>query len=141
MKTGLITSDTYKNHNTGNGHPEKIDRVTAIIDNFKKVDNKNLIWKNPNKFDEFFLNKTHSIEYIKLNFFKSVSETASSTLCIVFPTKPNSKQGAIFLMNLASDVPPVVESLGFILVTFLITFCIMNVVLLGFVRKASPETL
>ncbi len=64
MKTGLITSVTYKNHNTGNGHPEKIDRVTAIIDNFKKVDNKNLIWKKPNKFDEFFLNKTHSIEYI-----------------------------------------------------------------------------
>ena len=64
MKTGLITSDTYKNHNTGNGHPEKIDRVTSIIDNFKKVDNKNLIWKKPNKFDEFFLNKTHSIEYI-----------------------------------------------------------------------------
>ena len=64
MKTGLITSDTYKNHNTGNGHPEKIDRVTAIIDNFKKVDNKNLIWKKPNKFDEFFLNKTHSLDYI-----------------------------------------------------------------------------
>jgi acetoin utilization deacetylase AcuC-like enzyme len=64
VKTGLITSDTYKNHNTGNGHPEKIDRVTAIIDNFKKVDNKNLIWKKPNKFDEIFLNKTHSIEYI-----------------------------------------------------------------------------
>jgi len=64
VKTGLITSDTYKNHNTGNGHPEKIDRVTAIIDNFKKVDNKNLLWKKPNKFDEFFLNKTHSIEYI-----------------------------------------------------------------------------
>ncbi len=64
MKTGLITSDTYKNHNTGNGHPEKIDRVTAIIDNFKKVDNKNLIWKKPNKFDEFFLSKTHSLDYI-----------------------------------------------------------------------------
>ena len=64
MKTGLITSDTYKNHNTGNGHPEKIDRVTAIIDNFKKVDNKNLIWKKPSKFDEFFLNKTHSKDYI-----------------------------------------------------------------------------
>ncbi len=64
MKTGLITSDSYKNHNTGNGHPEKIDRVTAIIDNFKKVDNKNLIWKKPNEFDEFFLNKTHSLDYI-----------------------------------------------------------------------------
>ena len=64
MKTGLITSDSYKNHNTGNGHPEKIDRVTAIIENFKKIDNKNLIWKKPDKFDEFFLNKTHSIDYI-----------------------------------------------------------------------------
>ena len=31
MKTGLITSDTYQNHNTGDGHPEKIDRVTAVI--------------------------------------------------------------------------------------------------------------
>ena len=38
MKTGLITSDTYQNHNTGDGHPEKIDRVTAVIDNFKKID-------------------------------------------------------------------------------------------------------
>ena len=64
MKTGLITSDTYKNHYTGNGHPEKIDRVTAIIDNFKKVDNKNLIWKKSIKFDEYFLNKTHSKDYI-----------------------------------------------------------------------------
>jgi acetoin utilization deacetylase AcuC-like enzyme len=64
VKTGLITSDTYKSHNTGNGHPEKIDRVTAIIDNFKKINNKNLIWKKPNKFDDFFLNKTHSIDYI-----------------------------------------------------------------------------
>ena len=26
MKTGLITSDTYQNHNTGDGHPEKIDQ-------------------------------------------------------------------------------------------------------------------
>ena len=42
MKTALITSDTYKNHNTGDGHPEKIDRVTAVIDNFKKLDNKNM---------------------------------------------------------------------------------------------------
>ena len=37
MKTGLITSDTYQNHNTGDGHPEKIDRVTVVIDNFQKI--------------------------------------------------------------------------------------------------------
>ena len=64
MKTGLITSDTYQNHNTGEGHPEKIDRVTAVIDNFKKLDNKNLIWKKPTKFDQDLLIKTHSSDYI-----------------------------------------------------------------------------
>ncbi len=64
MKTGLITSDTYQNHNTGDGHPEKIDRVTAVIDNFKKLDNKNLIWKKPNKFENSLLIKTHTSNYI-----------------------------------------------------------------------------
>jgi acetoin utilization deacetylase AcuC-like enzyme len=64
MKTGLITSDTYQNHNTGEGHPEKIDRVTAVIDNFKKLNNKNLIWKKPSKFDKSLLEITHSSDYI-----------------------------------------------------------------------------
>ena len=64
MKTGLITSDTYQNHNTGGGHPEKIDRVTAVIDNFKKLDNKNLIWKKPTKFDKSLLEITHNSDYI-----------------------------------------------------------------------------
>ena len=64
MKTGLITSDTYQNHNTGDGHPEKIDRVTAVIENFKKLDNKNLIWKKPMNFDQDLLIKTHSLDYI-----------------------------------------------------------------------------
>ena len=64
MKTGLITSDTYQNHNTGDGHPEKIDRVTAVIDNFKKLNNKNLIWKKPSKFDRSLLKITHNSDYI-----------------------------------------------------------------------------
>ena len=66
MKTGLITSSTYQNHNTGDGHPEQIDRVTAIIDNFKKLNNKNLIWKKPSKFKKELLETTHNIDYIKL---------------------------------------------------------------------------
>ncbi len=65
MKTGLITSDSYKNHNTGAGHPEKIDRVTAIIENFKKLDNKNLVWHKPDKYDDSLLITTHSADYIK----------------------------------------------------------------------------
>ena len=64
MKTGLITSDTYQNHNTGDGHPEKIDRVTVIINNFKKLDNKNLVWKKPSKFDRSLLEITHNSDYI-----------------------------------------------------------------------------
>ena len=64
MKTGLITSDTYQNHNTGEGHPEKIDRVTAIIKNFRRIDNKNLIWKKPSKFDQSLLINTHSSNFI-----------------------------------------------------------------------------
>ncbi len=65
MKTGLITSDTYQNHNTGEGHPEKIDRVTAVIENFKKLDNKNLVWKKPSSFEQSILIKTHIKDYIK----------------------------------------------------------------------------
>jgi len=64
MKTGLITSDTYQNHNTGDGHPEKIDRVSVVIDNFKKLDNKNLVWKKPSKFNKSLLEITHSSDYI-----------------------------------------------------------------------------
>jgi acetoin utilization deacetylase AcuC-like enzyme len=64
VKTGLITSSTYQNHNTGNGHPEKIDRVTAIIDNFKKLNNKNLIWKKPSKYKKKILENTHNKDYI-----------------------------------------------------------------------------
>ena len=64
MKTAIITSDTYQNHNTGDGHPEKIDRVTAVIDNFKKLNNKNLIWRKPSNFNKSILIKTHSSEYI-----------------------------------------------------------------------------
>ena len=66
MKTGLITSDTYQNHSTGDGHPEKIDRVTAVIDNFKKLANKNLVWKKPSKFNRSLLEITHNSDYVEL---------------------------------------------------------------------------
>ena len=64
MKTGLITSDTYQNHNTGDGHPEKIDRVTVVIDNFKKLDNKDLFGKNLQNLIRSLLEITHNSDYI-----------------------------------------------------------------------------
>ena len=91
MKTGLVTSDTYQNHNTGEGHPEKIDRVTAIIDNFKKIDNKELIWKKPAKFDQSFLINTHSSEYIGL-VSKSFPENGLAFLDGDTVVSPGSKE-------------------------------------------------
>ena len=91
MKTGLITSNTYQNHNTGEGHPEKIDRVTAVIDNFKKIDNKELIWKKPTKFDQSFLINTHSSEYIDL-VSKSFPENGLAFLDGDTVVSPGSKE-------------------------------------------------
>ena len=91
MKTGLITSDTYQNHNTGDGHPEKIDRVTAVIDNFKKLNNKNLVWKKPSKFDRSLLEITHNSDYI--NFVeKSFPEKGLSFLDGDTIVSPGSKE-------------------------------------------------
>ncbi len=93
MKTGLITSDTYQNHNTGDGHPEKIDRVTVVIDNFKKLDNKNLVWKKPSKFNRSLLEITHNSDYI--NFVeKSFPEKGLSFLDGDTIVSPGSKDAA-----------------------------------------------
>jgi len=94
MKTGLITSDTYQNHNTGDGHPEKIDRVTAVIDNFKKLDNKGLIWKKPSNFDRSLLKITHNSEYI--NFVeKSFPKKGLSFLDGDTVVSPGSKEATL----------------------------------------------
>ena len=97
MKTGLVTSDTYQNHNTGEGHPEKIDRVTAVIDNFKKLDNKNLIWKKPTNFDLDLLIKTHSLDYIN-QVQKSFPQNGFNFLdgdTVVSPGSKNATKDAV----------------------------------------------
>ena len=93
MKTGLITSDTYQNHNTGDGHPEKIDRVRVILDNFKKLQNKNLIWKKPSKFDRSLLEITHNSDYIKF-VEKSFPEKGLSFLDGDTIVSPGSREAA-----------------------------------------------
>ena len=66
MKTGLITSETYQNHDTGPGHPEQIARVTVINENFKKLNNKNIIWKKPSLITDEIIKDTHDSQYIDL---------------------------------------------------------------------------
>ena len=65
MKTAIITTDTFLNHSTGLGHPERANRVSVIIDNLKKF-KKQLIWKKPTKFDRKFLNITHNNKYVDM---------------------------------------------------------------------------
>ena len=65
MKTGIITTDTYLNHDTGQGHPERADRVTVVIDHLKKIKSKNLVWKKPKKFDLKYLQLAHDKDYLK----------------------------------------------------------------------------
>ncbi len=64
MKTGIITTDTYLNHNTGQGHPERADRVTVIINHLKKEKSKDLIWKKTKKFDSKYLQFAHNKNYL-----------------------------------------------------------------------------
>jgi len=105
VKTGLVTSDTYQNHNTGEGHPEKIDRVTAVIDNFKKINNKELIWKKQTKFDQSFLTNTHSSKYIDL-VGKSFPKTGLTYLdgdTVVSPGSKKATQDAVGSIIAAID--------------------------------------
>ena len=66
MKTGLITSESFKNHDTGPGHPEQIARVSVIIENFKKFNNKNILWKKPSIILDNVIRDTHDNNYIDL---------------------------------------------------------------------------
>ena len=66
MKTGLITSDTYQDHDTGPGHPEQIARVTVINENLKKLNNKNILWKKPSIITDDIVKDTHDNSYFNL---------------------------------------------------------------------------
>ena len=66
MKTGLITSDSFKNHDTGPGHPEQIERISVINDNFRKLNNQNLFWKKPTIITDEIIKETHDANYLNL---------------------------------------------------------------------------
>ena len=72
MKTAVITSTTYQNHDTGPGHPEQADRVKVINEELKKLGNQ-IHWLNSSSFDHSILEEVHDKKYLKeisLNFPK-----------------------------------------------------------------------
>ena len=94
MKTGIITTDTYLDHNTGQGHPERADRVSAVIESLKKFKNKNLIWKKPSTFDRKLLEITHNNNYVN-KVEKSFPEKGLVFLDGDTIVSPGSKQAAL----------------------------------------------
>ena len=94
MKTCILTTDTYLNHNTGSGHPEKPDRVTVVINHLKKIKSDNLIWKKPEKFDLKYLYLTHEKDYLE-NVKKSFPNEGLNFLDGDTILSPGSKQATI----------------------------------------------
>ena len=92
MKTGLITSDTFQNHDTGPGHPEQISRVSVINENFKKLKNKNILWKKPSTISEDIIKDAHDSKYIELvkNSFPSKGFSSLDGDTIISPGSKNA---------------------------------------------------
>ncbi len=68
MKTSIITSSTYQNHNTGPNHPESISRIKVINEELKKFDKK-IKWFEPKSFDHKIIETVHKKNYLdNINF-------------------------------------------------------------------------
>jgi acetoin utilization deacetylase AcuC-like enzyme len=94
LKTCIITTDTYQNHDTGIGHPERIDRVTVVNEGLKRIQSKDLIWLKPKVFDVKYLSLAHSEEYLH-TLEKSFPSEGNLFLDGDTLVGPGSKQAAL----------------------------------------------
>ena len=93
MKTSVITSLTYQNHNTGPGHPERVDRVKVVNEELKKFDKK-IKWFEPKLFDHSIIEKVHNknyLEKISISFPKSGIQFLDGDTIV----SPGSKEAAL----------------------------------------------
>lgn len=93
MKTSVITSSTYQNHDTGPGHPERVDRVKVVNEELKKLDKK-IEWFEPKLFDQKIIEHVHNKKYlnkISSSFPKSGIQFLDGDTIL----SPGSKQAAL----------------------------------------------
>ncbi len=64
MNTAIISSKSFENHITGDGHPEQPKRILSI--NKKLHIRKDLIWHEPVRVSDKILELTHSKEYLNI---------------------------------------------------------------------------
>jgi len=105
VKTGLITSDTYKNHDTGPGHPEQIARVAVIVENFERLNNKNILWKKPSIITDEIIKDTHDAEYVDFvkNSFPNKGFSSLDGDTIISPGSKNATIDAVGSIIAAID--------------------------------------
>jgi acetoin utilization deacetylase AcuC-like enzyme len=65
VTTCIFTADSSTQHDTGPGHPESPERIPSIINGLKRIQSKNLIWKDVGSFDEKYIKLTHSEKYLE----------------------------------------------------------------------------
>ena len=65
MTTCLFTANSSIQHDTGPGHPECPERIPSIINGLKRIQSKDLIWKDVGSFDEKYIKLTHSEKYFE----------------------------------------------------------------------------
>ena len=63
MKTCLITTKTYQNHDNGSGHPENVNRVTSINTAIGNI--KNTEWVETKNFSTKLIELAHDKKYIE----------------------------------------------------------------------------
>ena len=105
MKTGLITSNTYQDHDTGPGHPEQIARVSVINENFKRLNNQNILWKKPSIISERIIKNTHDSNYVDLvkNSFPKKGFSSLDGDTIISPGSKNATFDAVGSIIAAID--------------------------------------
>ena len=93
MKTAIITSDTYINHNTGPGHPERVDRVKVVNEELQKL-KKDTVWLKPKKFDHNIIGQVHDKNYLD-SIEKSFPKSGIQFLDGDTIVSPGSKDAAL----------------------------------------------
>jgi acetoin utilization deacetylase AcuC-like enzyme len=94
LKTCIITTDTYQNHDTGIGHAEREDRITFVNEGLKKIQSKDLVWLKAKDFDHKYLALAHSLNYLK-SIEQSFPKKGNLFLDTDTIISPGSRQAAL----------------------------------------------
>ncbi|MDJ0632330.1 MAG: histone deacetylase [Xenococcaceae cyanobacterium MO_188.B29] len=98
----VIYSPDFLLHDTGHFHPEKPERLTAIVEGLKQVAWADRIdWQLPTSIQEretlFFIEQIHTSEYI--NRVKSIADSGGGYLDEDTPVSPQSYDIALLAVN------------------------------------------